>query len=57
MQAITRNVSCFATIWPSGVPLRVNKQKTVLFSYYLLLSGVVILLFTMLNNRACKLVM
>ena len=27
MQAITRNASCFATIWPFDVPLRVNKQR------------------------------
>ena len=57
MQAITRNASRFATIWPFDVPLRVNKQNTVIFSYYLLLSGVVILLWTMLNNGYFKLMM
>ena len=55
MQAITRNASCFAAIWPFDVPLRVNKQKTVLFNHYLLLSGVLILLCTMLG--ACKVMM
>ena len=57
MQAITRNASCFATILPFDVLLCVKKETTALFSYYLLLSGVVILMCNMLNDGACKLMM
>ena len=27
MQSIAKNASCFETIWPFDIPLRVNKQR------------------------------
>ena len=53
MPAITRNASCFATIWTFDVPLHINRQirSFLVITYF----GVVILTGNMLNDGACKL--